>query len=351
MPILREETPDHYLPKIYRPEDCGGTAKSALLDFISSSKATIDSDLLKAGALLFRGFELDNPQDFEDVARAVDPGLKNNYLGTSPRNKRSEYTFSASELPAHYPIMQHCEMSFLPGAPRKLFFFCTIEPAEGGETPICDFRKVWSELPEQMQQDFRKKGVMHVRNYGPPNKKPLLDLWQLKSWDAMFGTTDKASVEEQCRSNGIEFEWTKKDGLRLINRTDAYKAHPMSGEECWFNHTQVFHSSAAGYEYMHINGLRPSARAFGVLALIRILTNWKQWSAAPMDHATNVFFGDGSPIPEKYVSSLLQAIWKNLVIIPWRKGDLLAIDNFSTAHGRLPYSGDREILVCWAADN
>jgi hypothetical protein len=37
------------------------------------------------------------------------------------------------------------------------------------------------------------------------------------------------------------------------------------------------------------------------------------------------------------------------VIFPWRKNDVLAIDNFSTSHGRLPYEGPREILVCWSA--
>ncbi|EMN01662.1 hypothetical protein LEP1GSC035_0219 [Leptospira noguchii str. 2007001578] len=62
-----------------------------------------------------------SPQDFEEVILNVDSNLKNNYLGTSPRNQVTKYTFTATELPPAYPIMQHAEMSFLDSPPKKLF--------------------------------------------------------------------------------------------------------------------------------------------------------------------------------------------------------------------------------------
>jgi hypothetical protein len=31
--------------------------------------------------------------------------------------------------------------------------------------------------------------------------------------------------------------------------------------------------------------------------------------------------------------------------VPWRRGDLLLIDNMLTAHGRRPCTGDRRVLV------
>jgi alpha-ketoglutarate-dependent taurine dioxygenase len=42
------------------------------------------------------------------------------------------------------------------------------------------------------------------------------------------------------------------------------------------------------------------------------------------------------------------AIWKNMVAFRWQQGDVVAIDNFGVAHGRLPFSGPRKITVCWA---
>jgi hypothetical protein len=37
------------------------------------------------------------------------------------------------------------------------------------------------------------------------------------------------------------------------------------------------------------------------------------------------------------------------VALPWRAGDVLVIDNVLAAHGREPFSGDREVLVAMAA--
>jgi alpha-ketoglutarate-dependent taurine dioxygenase len=42
------------------------------------------------------------------------------------------------------------------------------------------------------------------------------------------------------------------------------------------------------------------------------------------------------------------AIWDNMVFIRWRAGDVVAIDNFAVAHGRMPYEGPRKVAVCWA---
>jgi hypothetical protein len=62
-------------------------------------------------------------------------------------------------------------------------------------------------------------------------------------------------------------------------------------------------------------------------------------------------FKDGSEIPTEYVAHLEQTIWNNMQFSPWQKGDVMAIDNFSTSHGSMPYKGAREIYVCWAANH
>ena len=81
------------------------TDKATLLKQIESDKELLKQNLLKEGALLFRGYDIRTPEDFEDVALALEPGLQNNYAGTSPRNSRTKFVHSASELPGHYPIM------------------------------------------------------------------------------------------------------------------------------------------------------------------------------------------------------------------------------------------------------
>ena len=335
------------LPLVVSPA-AGESGKNNLINWISANKVTIEEKLIESGAVLFKGFDIQTPQDFEDVAKAVDNDLKDDYMGTSPRDKKSGFVFSASELPGHYPIMQHCEMSFLPSAPRRLFFYCHIEPEYGGETPICDFRKVYQDLDPKIREEFERKGVKHIRNYSLPDDKAT-NGFQLKSWLDMFHTKDKTIIEKKCAENDIICEWKEHDGLRMINKSDAVKVHPVTGEKVWFNHTQVFHVSAAAAEYHKIHQRQKRWETFKYSMLLELMTWYKKLTKNPNDQSMHVTFGDDSPIPDEYVEHIQDVIWKNMVIQPWKKGDIICIDNFSTSHGRLPYYGPREIMVCWTS--
>lgn len=324
--------------------------KDKLTQWIQEHKTEIDADLLKYGAILFRGVDIQDAQAFEDVAISVDKDLKNDYLGTSPRNSRSKFVFSASELPAHYPIMQHCEMSFLAKPPRKLFFYCHVEPQDGGETPLCDFRKVIAQMDPEIRKEFQEKGIRTVRNYDGPNQKSPFKIFQLKKWNEIFHTTDHSQVEEKCKEYGIKPEWIGKNKLRLINEQPATKTHPKTGEEVWFNHLTIFHAEAAAIEYRKILEYRRKFRNWLVSKALNAFTFIKKVVAKSENFSMHTTFLDGSEIPKKYVQHIEDLVWKNLSIFQWKQGDVLAIDNFSTSHGRLPYSGPRDVLVCWSED-
>lgn len=335
------------LPLVVMPEN-GEHELNKLVEWIYENKSGIENQLTRSGAVLFRGFRIDTPRDFEAVAKAVDPDLKDDYLGTSPRDKKTDFVFSASELPPHYPIMQHCEMSFLPSAPRRLFFYCHSEPDYGGETPICDFRKVYNDLDPKIRREFEEKGVRHIRNYSAPEDKSK-SAFQLKRWDELFGTTDRSVVERKCAEHDMQCEWKSNNGLRLINRNPAVRIHPVTGEKVWYNHTQVFHVSAAAEEYHRIHQRQKRWETFKTSMLLELMTWYKKLSKDPNEQSMHVTFGDGSPIPDDYVEHLEEVIWKNMVINPWKRGDVICIDNFSTSHGRLPYYGPREVMVCWTS--
>lgn len=59
-------------------------------------------------------------------------------------------------------------------------------------------------------------------------------------------------------------------------------------------------------------------------------------------HAT---YGDGSPIPLKELERVNQTIDEATVRFRWRHGDFLLLDNFAAMHGRMPFRGERRILV------
>ncbi len=335
------------LPLVVKPTEDSDVGR--LCDWLEQHADWVQAALVEHGALLFRNFRVAGPQDFERVARAVDDELKNEYLGTSPRDALTKYVFSASELPGYYPIPQHCEMSFLPHPPRRVFFCCLVPPARGsGETPLADFRRVWNDLPPGVRKHFEEGGIRVIRNYRGPGSGGRFDLWQLKGWDEMFQTTDRGAVEAKCREQGLEFQWKNDGGLRLANRTPVTRAHPVTGETVWHNHTQVFHLSQAVGEYRRIHRLRPSWRHWSLLQFARVMTEAKRRTTSSEEQSLHCTHADGREISDADMEAVREAIWENMVIEPWQRGDVVAIDNHSTSHGRLPYQGPRQVAVAWA---
>jgi alpha-ketoglutarate-dependent taurine dioxygenase len=336
------------LPLVIEPLGREGRPVPVLTDWIAANHALLRRQLTEHGALLFRGFAVDGASDFERVARAVDPHLKNDYLGTSPRNTLTDYVFSASELPPYYPIPQHCEMSFTRDPPARLFFCCFVPSSgPGGETPLADFRKVYADLDPEVRARFVAKGVRNIRNYGGPEGGGRFDLWKLKRWDEMFQSTDRTVVELACQANGFEHTWLPGGRLRLVNTQPAAKLHPVTGEPTWFNHSQVFHLSAVEGEYRRI-AARLGKPRYSLLAAVAAAAVRLKRRSGPLDQAMHCTFGDGTPISDADMDHVRDAVWKNMVFIPWRKGDVVAIDNFAVAHGRMPYRGPRAVAVAWA---
>jgi alpha-ketoglutarate-dependent taurine dioxygenase len=336
-------------PLVIEPEARRARDAAWLAGWLRNHAAYVEAQLVEHGALLLRGFEVRTPQQFEDVARAVSSELKNDYLGTSPRDALSPYTFSASELPPYYPIPAHCEMSFTKRPPRRLFFCCLVpNAAPGGETPLVDFRGVWRDLDPEVRARFEAKGVRNIRNYVGPQGGSRFDLWKLKRWDEMFQTTDRTEVERKCAENGFEATWKSEGRLALINTQPAMKRHPKSGVPVWFNHTQVFHLDAAASEYRRVAARLGKKRYLALGKFAALAVALKRRFVAADDQAMHCTFGDGSPISSSDIESLYDAIWRNMVAFPWQRGDVTVIDNDAVAHGRMPYSGPRRIAVAWS---
>jgi len=66
------------------------------------------------------------------------------------------------------------------------------------------------------------------------------------------------------------------------------------------------------------------------------------------DQAMHCTYLDDGEIPAADMEHLRDVVWKNLVVFPWQRGDVVAIDNHSVGHGRLPYRGPRHVVVCWS---
>lgn len=309
----------------------------------------VDEALLAHGALLFRGIGITAPADVEQVARAVTHGLKNDYLGTSPRDAVTEHVFNASELPSFYPIPQHCEMSFVKRPPSRLVFSCLVAPSSfGGETPLCDFRAVYRDLDPSVRARFDAKGVRNVRNYTGPDGGTPMGPWQLKPWHSLFGTTDRAEVERIAKENDFDLTWLPGGKLRIVNVQPATRLHPVTGEKVWFNHSQVFHLSQAYGELKRIARRQDRVRMTALALAARGMMVAQRAFRDEDEQAMGATYGDGTPIPDADMEAVRDAIWANMRFARWERGDLVLIDNAAVSHGRMPYRGPRRVVVAWS---
>jgi len=282
-----------------------------------ANREEVERDLLEHGAVLFRGFGLDSAERFEEFARAVSPGLLDYGERSSPRSEISQGVYTSTDYPAGEAIHFHNEQSYTRSWPTKLWFYC-LEPAtKGGATPIADGRKVLALLAPEISRRFREKRVTYVRNYG--------DGMGL-SWQTAFQTTSRAEVEAYCRARGIESEWKEGDRLRTRQAFDTVVAHPSTGEALWFEHAVFF----------HVSSLRPSVRE-------SLLAEFGE-----EDLPSNTYYGDGSPIEDEALDAVREAYARAAVSFPWRKGDVLLIDNMLVSHSREPFEGPRKVLVAMA---
>ncbi len=97
----------------------------------------------------------------------------------------------------------------------------------------------------------------------------------------------------------------------------------MTGQEVWFNQAEGFHPSGLDAEEYQ-----------------SLISNMRE-----EDFRLNSYYGDGSPLDPAALARVRDALQKEMVAVKWVEGDLLIIDNLLTAHGRMPFAGERKILL------
>jgi alpha-ketoglutarate-dependent taurine dioxygenase len=302
-------SPDAPFPLVFEP----GREGVAAAEWAAGHRGLIEEELARHGALLFRGFGLDSVAEFERFAQAVCPDLFGDY-GDLPREGEGGKVYRSTPYPADKAILMHNESSHLPRWPMKICFYCVEAAREGGETPLVDCRKLYRLLDPALRERFSREQVMYVRNYIEG-----IDV----SWQSFFRTDDPAEVERFCAEAAMRWQWGEDGRLRTSQVRPAVARHPKTGEMLFFNQLQLHHVSC----------LDPAVRE----SLLAMYT--------PDELPRNAYYGDGSPIEDAVVERIRELSREATVAFPWRKGDVLVVDNMLVAHGRNPYVGPRKIVV------
>ncbi|KAL9264228.1 Clavaminate synthase-like protein [Drosera capensis] len=285
---------------------------SSFPEAVRTHKSWLEDRLHDAGAILFRGFHVDSAEDFNEVVEAFDFEELPYIGGAAPRNKVVGRVFTANESPPDQKIPFHHEMAQVLEFPSKLFFFCDIEPASGGETAIVlshiIYQRMKDKYPEFVQQ-LEEHGLIYTRvlSEDDDNSSPIG-----RGWKSTFLTDDRKIAEERASKIGTRLEWLGDIVKSVMGPIPAIRIDKSRQRKVWFNSMVIAYTS---------------------------------YDDARNDPTKAVQFGDGRPVPGDIVLDCVRILDEESVAIPWQKGDVLLIDNWAILHSRRSFVPPRRILA------
>lgn len=307
----------------------GTEGSFAIEDWASMTRDYLDEHLHKHGAILFRNVPLDNHGDFNDFVEALGWRTKDTMAYLKSMNARSmtstavsEHVRTASDDPPEYTIEPHSEYHTV-GCPPRIMLYCVTPPTHGGEWPVTDTRKLYKDLDPAVTEKFERLGCLYKVFY-ESKENAIYNCWQ-----GNIAPT-KEQVEEYLEMLEYEWSWDEKNALSYWKVIPVVKAHPVTGEKTWFNQIQAHHNT-------FYKGTHPK--------YVDQPEGFNRW---PVDS----FYGDGTEIEKEVLDHIRECVWKNTVVLPPKKGDLLFCDNHLALHGRMGFkeATPREIYVACAYD-
>ncbi|KAK6978471.1 clavaminate synthase-like protein, partial [Biomphalaria glabrata] len=288
------------------------TAEDAC-NWLKSQSGSLQEKLLKHGAVFFRGFPLNDAQDFDKFVTSygIDPLP---YVGgAAVRNQITSKVFTANEAPPDQPIPFHHEMAQVPTYPSILFFFCDVAPPSGGQTPIVLSNLVYKAMLEKYPQfiaDLEQKKIQYTRIL-PEEDDPSSPIG--RGWKSTFLTNEKTEAEKKCLEQGTSFEWLPNGCLKTVTAVlPAIKEDIRTGKKVWFN------------------------------SIIAAYLGWRDSRNPPGKAVT---FSDGTPMPDAIMEDLEKILDQLAVDVTWEKGDVMLVDNNQALHARRTFTPPRRILA------
>lgn len=289
------------------------TTREPLAPFIRGHRGEIDDALWTDGHVLFRGFDAGGLAGFEACAAAACDRLYKHY-GDLPLASASENVYFATPYPKHLEIQFHNEASHTHTWPSRQLFYCLVPAREGGEWTLADGRQVLARLPAALRERFRAVGLEYRRRFFRGLDAP---------WERFFHVETLEELAAKLAPSGYTIDAPSVNDVTVAYRTRAVLEVPERGVEAWFNQLLLHHPDALPPE---------------VDAMLR--------KHFPRDRfPRTVVFGDGTPIPADWVRAVDAALQESSQRIAPQTDDVLLVNNLLLAHGRRPYTGDRQIRV------
>lgn len=300
------------------PPEIETRSETSLLEFGRAEKEYINHVIYNDGCVVLKGFKTDLPE-FEAFIDEACGGSLFYTERSSPRHSVNGNVYTSTDYPKTLPIFPHNEQSYNQKFAMKLAFLSQLVAESGGETPVCNSRKVLQRIEPTLRNRLIREGYLYVRNLASKESRSAVGL----SWQDVYQTEDLEEVKAYGEKNDIQIETTKNGGIRTSQHREVVAKHPVTGDHSWFNHLTFFN-----YRTLPAPMITNLQRFFDI-----------------EDYPNNTYFADGSELSEDEIRHLQEAYKVEAVARPWGPGDVMIIDNMVTSHARNAFKGDRKVLV------
>lgn len=282
------------------------------------------------GAILLRGFPIEDAEDFAVIVKAVLGRELMDYVGEGSRKRIIQGVYTSTDAPVEFKIPLHNELTCTTDPIDYICFCCLVAPtAETGQTLLGRTEDVTVEMMNRphIWNLFYGRNLKYISRHPSEGSFFTKVNRTHRTWPQVFETTDKAEVEKICAEKGYEFKWHKNwieiaRYVPAICSPDHHFDYPY-----WFNQAHLYHANS------------------------RIRGGWKNHLLAnllyiaPFTKQYDIEFEDGSKIPKEIIYEIYDILDGKTIKFNWEEGDVLLLDNHKTMHGRAPTDSQRRILV------
>lgn len=358
------------MPFIVSPPSCSPIMTPAeAVAFVQAHRSRVDAALRQYGHVVFRGFPLSSPSDFDAFVQAWEDWEDLSYdrsmsfavrkrFGGENNDNTTDAGAAASRICTTNEgksggLVFHHEQAQTPLWPSHVFFCCQLPaaPGDGGATGLVSSPLVYEQL-QQLHPDFCEKCEQHgvqYTVYAGPTQDPTKGAG--RSWKSFFHAQSKDECERKMKAGGWTWEWgvgpspdDAKVGPDFLKCTtpvlEAVKVAPGTDKKCFFN--QLIATTANALEFSRIGDtsggggydpLKDVPTQEGIDACVR--------------------FGNGDAVPLEVLLEAKQICEDLAIDVQWQRGDVALISNYLMMHARRPWNGpegSRKLLASLVAE-
>ena len=285
-----------------------GPSAPHLLD--DATPGAVRAALRRHGAVLLRGAHR-TVTDFEDLADALMTPLIHHSVAGREREPVSADGATATVNKGSHAIPLHRELSYAPGTPDLLMFYCEQPPRDGGATTLCDGAALLDRLPTEIVEFLRANELVWTWSASP------------ERWHSTLGVDTPAAAQQV---------------VAALNRRYAGLGHlgaSFDGDTLNGTYTTSF----------LVRSGDPARDSF-CNSLLTTLALSQAFDLRMTAGGASATLGNGSAFPAAYLNAIAACADDVTHDVAWQRGDIVVADNTRYMHGRRPIAdSERRILT------